>query len=120
VKYMLMIFNNPATMESFGEEELQRVMAEVGEIMGELRQSGEWLGGEALADVSQSRTVRVRDGVPAVTDGPYLEAKEHLAGYCLLDCESEARALEIAARWPDARYTAVELRPLMDASGTEM
>jgi hypothetical protein len=117
---MLMIFNNPAAIASFGEGELERVMDEVEAIMGELQASGEWLGGEALADVSQSRTVRVRDGVPAVTDGPYLEAKEHLAGYCLLDCETEQRAIEIAARWPDARYTAVELRPLMETSGAEM
>src|SRR3954454_15707047 len=117
---MLMIFNNPATIESFGEKELQRVMAEVGELMGELEQSGEWLGGEALADVSQSRTVRVRDGVPAVTDGPYLEAKEHLAGYCLLDCESLDRALEVAATWPDARWMGIEVRPVMTPGGEEM
>ncbi|WP_233507333.1 YciI family protein [Spongiactinospora gelatinilytica] len=52
----------------------------------------EWIGGEALADPFNSRTVRVRDGVPAVTDGPYLEAKEHLAGYCLVECESLERA----------------------------
>jgi hypothetical protein len=120
VRYMLMIFNNPAAIATFGVDELERVMAEVEAIMGELQASGEWLGGEALADVSQSKTVRVRDGMPAVTDGPYVEAKEHLAGYCLLDCESEQRALEIAARWPDARYTAVELRPLMETSGAEM
>ena len=120
MKYMLMIFSNPALIETFGEGELDTVMAEVGEIMAELRESGEWVGGEALADVSQSKTVRVRDGVPAVTDGPYLEAKEHLAGYCLFDCDTEERALELAARWPDARYTAVELRPVMDTSGAEM
>ena len=58
--------------------------------------------------------------MPAVTDGPYLEAKEHLAGYCLFECESEQRALEIATRWPDARYWGVELRRLMDAGGLEM
>jgi hypothetical protein len=96
------------------------VMADVGDIMGELEQSGEWVGGEALADPSNTRTVRVRDGVPAVTDGPFVEAKEQLAGYCIVECESPERAIEIAARWPDARYWAMEVRPLMEAAGEEM
>lgn len=120
MRYILLIYNNPATLESFSEAELAEVMSDVETIMAELTASGEWIGGEGLAHPSQSRTVRVRDGVPAITDGPFVEAKEQLAGYCLLDCETRERALEIAARWPDARYAAVELRPLMDRSGTEM
>jgi hypothetical protein len=120
VKYILLIYQNPATWETFSEEERNRVMADVGDIMGELEQSGEWVGGEALADPSNTRTVRVRDGVPAVTDGPFVEAKEQLAGYCIVECESPERAIEIAARWPDARYWAMEVRPLMEAAGEEM
>jgi hypothetical protein len=120
VKYILLIYQNPATWETFSEEERNRVMADVGDIMGELEQSGEWVGGEALADPSNTRTVRVRDGVPAVTDGPFVEAKEQLAGYCIVECETPERAVEIAARWPDARYWAMEVRPLMEAAGEEM
>jgi hypothetical protein len=120
VKYILLIYQNPATWETFSEEERNRLMADVGDIMGELEQSGEWVGGEALADPSNTRTVRVRDGVPAVTDGPFVEAKEQLAGYCIVECESPERAIEIAARWPDARYWAMEVRPLMEAAGEEM
>ena len=55
-----------------------------------------------------------------MTDGPLAEAKEHFGGYLLLDCESIERATEIAARWPNARFAAMEVRPIMDASGTEM
>jgi hypothetical protein len=120
VKYILLIYNNPETLEAFSEEELNEVMSTVDTIMAELTASGEWLGGEGLAHPSQSRTVRVRGGVPAITDGPYVEAKEQLAGYCLLECDSLERATEIAVRWPDASYAAVELRPLMGQSGTEM
>ena len=75
---------------------------------------------EGLADVSQAKVVRVRDGVPAVTDGPYLEAKEHLAGYCMIDCDSLDRALEVAATWPDARWMGIEVRPVMTPGGEEM
>jgi hypothetical protein len=99
---------------------MNAVMKEVGELMGELEASGEWVGGEALADMSQTKVVRLRDGAPAVTDGPFVEAKEVLAGYCIIEAESPERAVEIAARWPDARFNGVELRPIMDTSGTEM
>jgi hypothetical protein len=120
VKYMLLIYNNPAMLEALPEADMKAIMDEVGTIMEELQQSGEWLGGAGLAHPSQTRTVRIRDGVPAVTDGPYSEAKEQFAGYCMLECESMERATEIALRWPDARYAWVELRPLMHDAGTEM
>src|SRR5690242_3620858 len=111
MKYMLLIYHNPDT--PFSKEEMQEVFGEVDAIMRELGETGEWAGGEGLAPPERTRTVRVRGGVPAVTDGPYLEAKEYLAGYCIFDCESEERAIELAARWPDARRTGVELRPLV-------
>jgi hypothetical protein len=119
LKYMLLIYSNPAAWETMSRD-LDLVMAEVDQIMAELRETGEWVGGEALADPVNARTIRVRGGAPAVTDGPFLESKEHLAGYCVLECETLDRAVEIAARWPDARYDAVELRPVMTDAGTEM
>jgi hypothetical protein len=120
MKYILLIYQNPAAFESLAPDERDAVMKEAGAIVEELSQSGEFIGGEGLASASSAKTVRVRGGVPAVTDGPYLEAKEHLAGYCLFECENEERAIEIATRWPDARYWGVELRRLMEAGGTEM
>jgi hypothetical protein len=113
VRYMLLIYNNPATYEAWSEEERTALFGEVDQIMTELRESGELVGGEALADASNSKTIRVRDGVPAVTDGPFAEAKEQMAGYLMVDCETEERAVEIAARWPDARYFAMEVRAVM-------
>ncbi len=120
VKYVLLIYNNLATYESWSEQERAALFGEVDTIMQELTASGELVGTEALADASQAKTVRVRDGVPAITDGPFAEAKEQLAGYLMVECESLDRAVEIAARWPDARYFAMEVRPVMNTSGTEM
>jgi hypothetical protein len=120
VKYILLIYQNPATWQTLSEEEVNSLVAEVDVLMRELIASGEWVGGDGLADPSQTKTVRVRDGVPAVTDGPYIEAKEQLAGYTIVECESPERAVEIAARWPDARYWAMEVRPLMSGAGEEM
>jgi hypothetical protein len=118
VKYMLLIYSNPV-LRAMSEEERNRIIGEVTTLVEELTESGEWIGGEALADPENARTVRVRGGIPAVTDGPFPEAKEHLAGYCLLECDSLDRATEIAARWPDARYNGVELRPIIDPAGME-
>ena len=120
MKYILLIYQNPATFETFSEEERNRIFAEVDELMDELGKSGEWVGGEGLADPSTAKTVRVRDGVPAVTDGPFVESKEQLAGYCIVECETPERATEIAARWPDARYWAMEVRAIMEPGGEEM
>jgi hypothetical protein len=120
VKYMLLIYQNPGAFENLSEEERNRVFGEVDSLVEELTRSGEWIGGEGLADSSQTKTVRVRDGVPAVTDGPFVESKEQLVGYCLVECETTERATEIAARWPDARYWAMEVRPLMEPGGEEM
>ena len=114
MKYMLLIYNNPATYESWSEAERNALFGEVDVIMKELTASGELVGGEALADSSHTKTVRVRDGVPAATDGPFAEAKEQLAGYLTVDCSTPERAVEIAARWPDAKYFAMEVRPVLD------
>lgn len=113
MKYILLIYQNPAMWATLSEEERQGVMSEAGDLWTELSESGEWVGGEALAESSSTQTVRVRDGVPAVTDGPYLESKEQLAGYLIVDVETPERAVEIAARWPDARYWAMEVRPVI-------
>jgi hypothetical protein len=119
VRYMLLIYQNQASQQALSEDP-DGLMGEVDAVVEELTGTGEWVGGEALADASQTRTVKVRGGAPAVTDGPFVEAEEHLAGYCLVECETPERALEIAARWPDARYGAMEVRPLMDPAGLEM
>ena len=117
MKYLLLIYSNPATWDTMSTEQRDAMANEADALLKELQESGEWLGGCALADPENTKTIRVRGDAPAVTGGPFLEAKEHLAGYCLVECESVERATEIAVSWPDARYTAVELRPIMDTCG---
>jgi hypothetical protein len=120
VKYIVLIYNNPGAWEALPEDERQALMGEFDTVNKELTASGEFVGGAALADAATGKTVRVREGVPAITDGPFAEAKEQLAGYYVLDCESMERAIEIAARDPAARLWAVEVRPIMDEAGAEM
>jgi hypothetical protein len=120
VKYMLLIYDNADTREAFFGPDAGPLMTEIDAIMQELTDSGELIGTQALADPSNTRTIRPVDGVPAVTDGPFAESKEHMGGYLLLDCESIERATEIALRWPNSRFGAMEVRPVMDGSGAEM
>ncbi|GHJ49463.1 hypothetical protein Cs7R123_68050 [Catellatospora sp. TT07R-123] len=120
MKYLLIIHMNPANWEALPADVREEVMAGHGEFIKELTASGELLGFAALADPSQTRTVRVREGEPAVTDGPYLEAKEWLAGYYAIETETPERAYELAGQIPDARYFAIEVRPVMNYSGMEM
>jgi hypothetical protein len=120
MKYMLLIYDNPDTRELFSGPQGEPLIAEMNALMKELQESGELVGGEGLADPSNTRTVRVHDGVPVVTDGPLAEAKEHFGGYLVVDCDSVERAIEIAARWPNAQFSAMEVRPIMDAGGGDM
>ena len=120
MKYMILIYDNAQSRETFTGEAGAPLMAEMEALMAELTESGEFLGGEALADPSQSKTIRLVDGVPAVTDGPYAETKEHFGGYLMVECETPERAADIARRWPSAKFTPLEVRPLMSPGGAEM
>jgi hypothetical protein len=120
VKYMLLIYGNEELWESFSEEEFAEVIHDTDALHAELRKSGEFIGAWGVADQVQAKTVRLQDGVPVVTDGPYLEAKEYLGSVDIIDCESLDRALEIAARVPFARIGSVEVRPLMHEAPSEM
>jgi hypothetical protein len=125
VKYLIMIYSNPVTwahptflhqQEQLAPEERAAQLEEFRELMIEIASSNELVSTAALADPAQSRTIRFRDGAPAATDGPFADAKEQMAGYFLVDCASPERAAEIASRFPDARYGAVEVRPVVEPS----
>jgi hypothetical protein len=120
MKYMLLIHDNPDTREVFFGEAGEAMRAEMETLMAEITASGELVGGEALADPSNTKVVRLVDGAPAITDGPLAEAKEHFGGYLIVDCESIERATEIAARWPNARFAAMEVRPIMEQGGDDV
>jgi hypothetical protein len=123
VKYLILIHSNPTTRKLWGELPLaQRAqgLRAYAALREDLTASGELIVSEALADPSLSRRVLVRDGRTMTTDGPYAEVKEHLAGFFLVECESIERAIEHAARVPEAPYGLVEVRPVMDLSGFEV
>ena len=121
VKYIALIHNNPAAWEALSQDERDLHNRDADVYLRRLTESGELAGGAVvLAHPSNAKTVRVRNGVPAVTDGPFAEGKEVLAGYYVLECESIERATELVEQDPSARYFAVEIRPIMHMGGTDL
>jgi len=114
VKFLLTMHMNPAVWEGLSEETRQEVMDGHGDFIAKIRASGELINTQALGMPQDSAVVRVRGGVPAVTDGPYAESKEFLAGFYLVECENRERALAVAAMIPDAAIDGlgIEVRPV--------
>ncbi len=119
MKYIIMMFGDQATMvEVRTPEWIREMIGFMTDIDQELRDSGELIGSEGLADPSQAKTVRFLDGVPVPTDGPFAEAKESLAGYWIVE-GTEDRAIEIASRVVAFIEGPVEVRQVMDAPPAE-
>jgi hypothetical protein len=123
VKYLILIYNNERTREVWeglsGAERAEGMQAHMS-LVEDLSESGEFIVMEALADPARSKTVSVRDGRPVSSDGPFAEMKEYLVGFYLVDCDSIERAVEHAARIPEAALGLVEVRPVLDNGGPEM
>src|SRR5215467_9231989 len=94
-----MMFGDQASMmEMRTPEWVREMIAFMHKLNEDLTRSGELVHAFGLADATQAKTVRIKDGIPVATDGPFAESKESLAGYWIVDVPSEARAIEIASR----------------------
>jgi hypothetical protein len=120
MKYLLMIYANQETWAGLGPDDWSKGIAEQDAFNKKFFATGELLGAFGLADAEAAKVVRVRQGAAAVTDGPYLESKEYLASYYMLDVESEQRALDIAAEMPFASFRAVEVWPVMHDGAADL
>jgi hypothetical protein len=120
VKYLLILQMNPEVMDALSEDERQAIYRGHLEFIDTIARSGEMCTTHALADPSTSITVRRgADGAPTVTDGPYLESKEFMAGFYIVDCESRDRVVELVKMIPDSRHTGVEIRQIMSDGGAD-
>lgn len=123
MKYMILIHSNPhfyKRWEALTDAQRERFGRDHYALTDELAASGELVASEGLADPALGKRVSTCRGEITTTDGPFAEVKEHLAGFYLVDCETEERAVAIAARVPDSIWGLVEVRPVLDRSGREM
>jgi hypothetical protein len=119
MKYMLIIYGNQELWSSIEPTEFAKQIAAFDAFNKKYYDSGELLGAYGVADAAATKLVRVADGQPAVTDGPYLETKEYLASWYLLDVDSEERALEIAADLPSSKFRPTEVWPILHEASRE-
>jgi hypothetical protein len=114
MRYLLLIYGNEAAETARSPEEQQAEIAAHMPYAQEMREKGVLLGGEALLPTSVATSVRVRDGKPLTTHGPFAETAEQLGGYYLIECANLDEALEWAAKNPSAQYGTIEVRPVME------
>jgi hypothetical protein len=119
MKYLILIQSNERSLEAWAkmtDDERMDLGRGHMKLNREMTDAGVHVASEGLADPELAKWVSVRDGKTIVSDGPYAEVKEHLAGFYLIDCAGLDDAVEWAAKVPDAANTEVEVRPILDMS----
>lgn len=117
MKYLILIYSNPesrAIWETFSPEQRAEGLGAYEALDDELAESGEMIASEPLDDPAKAKRVHVTEGRTLTTDGPFAEVKEYLVGFYLVECASVDRAVEIAAKVPEAFMGLVEVRPITD------
>ena len=109
MKYLCLVYLDEKELHSVADSECKAC----GDA---LRRSGHHIAAEALASVDTATTVRVRNGKVSVTDGPFTETKEQLAGFYLIDAKDLNEAISLAAKIPPARVGGIEVRPVRELS----
>lgn len=110
MEYLALIYADEDVWARMSDVEQEAVVEQYREFMAAASAAGVLVDGHELTLTPAATTVRVRDGRPLVTDGPYAEVKEALGGYFILDCPSLDDAVDWAARIPGAEHGAVEVR----------
>jgi hypothetical protein len=119
MRYLCLIYENEKGWEALPQSEMEAVMGEYFGFTDQIRRNGKYVAGEALQPTQTATTVRVRNGKVSTTDGPYVETKEQLGGFYLIDAQDLNEAIQIAAKIPSARFGGVEVRPVIDFSQEE-
>lgn len=116
MKYLCLIYENEKNWESMPPADSEAIMNEYFTFTEDIQKNGKLVAGEALQPTPTATTVRVRNGKVSTTDGPFVETKEQLGGFYLIEAKDLNDAIQVAARIPSARFGAVEVRPIMDFS----
>ena len=119
MKYLCLIYESEKMYETMPKEEQDAVFGEYFAFTDGIRQSGQYVAGEALHPVHTATTVRVRNGRLSTTDGPFAETKEQLGGFYLVEARDLNEAIQVAAKIPGARYGSIEVRPVIDFAAME-
>lgn len=114
MKYAALVYYQEQLINAMSEQAWHDLNQECIAGVERLSAHGNYLAGEALQPIDTATTVRVRDGETVITDGPFAETKEQLAGFYLLEARDLNEALQLASRIPPARLGSIEVRPIRE------
>ncbi|MGQ0557852.1 MAG: YciI family protein [Nitrospiraceae bacterium] len=117
MKFLLIVHHNEEAFENMDKGTQQQLLAESIELTHQLHAAGQYVHASPLQPAATAVTVRVRGNTPLVTDGPFIETREQIAGYFLINARNLNEAVSIAGRVPGARIGTVEVRPLIEITG---
>lgn len=119
MKYVALVYYDEATMQKLSQQQWDALNQECIACGDSLRERNSMLGGQALQPTTIATTLRVRSGQVEITDGPFAETKEQLAGFYLLDVKDLNEAIHVASKIPPARYGSIEIRPVRELQTTD-
>jgi hypothetical protein len=117
MKFLLLVHHDEEAFGRISQPTRKQMLKESVELTHQLHAKGQYLSASPLHPASTSIIVRVREGKPLVTDGPFTETREQLAGFFLIHANNFEEAVDIAGRIPGARIGSVEIRPVEDIAG---
>ena len=117
MKYILLLHHNEEALSKLSDTERRKLRQESVQLTHQLHIRGQYIDASPLEPTSTAISVRVRDGKRLVTDGPFAETREQLAGYFLIDVQDLDEAIAVAAQTPGARLGTAEIRPVKEIAG---
>ena len=114
MKFMFMIYHDENVLDAMPEKELQALVDSAIEYAEEIRRSGHYIVSDALQRARTARTIRVRAGKASTTASPFVETKEQLGGFFVIEAKDMDEACAVAARFPPARVGVIEIRPVQE------
>jgi hypothetical protein len=112
MKYLCIAYEEQKKLDDLTPDQWQALRRETLDYVASLRTSGRLIITHALQSATTASTVRVRGGTTAVTDGPFVETKEQIGGFFLIEAKDRHEAVDIAAKWASARIGSIEVRPI--------
>ena len=118
MKYLLLCCHEEQKLDSMSKSECVALMEETMAYCEALKKSGHLVAAEQLEPVQTAMTVRVRNGQLSVTDGPFVETKEQVGGFFLINARDLNEAIQVASKFPSVRLGSMEVRPVREMNGS--
>ena len=114
MKYLCTVWVDEAVLNGLSKHDAETLVADALAYDEELKRSGHFIAANALEPVNTATSIRVRNGKASTTDGPFVETKEQLGGFVLIESRDLNEAIQLASKIPPARVGGVEVRPIRE------